>query len=267
MRQMLWEECRKAVGWRLLAAVLFLVIAVYFDYNSLSRALSVQEFVVYEANEYFNICFYMTFFLLLLSGDLFSGKALKPASLRQGLTAAAIISALEILIYFILIGMVNIIMSGQVDFSSQWTANAALEDSLIQGYSPWTAFGLSFLLLFFRALFLNSLTILINQLSGRPYGFFAVIGVLFLDWWFYELFDIAKPLFLLPIEHSRLPYTEAAAPAFEETARCDLWISILYWLALIGIVMAVIWSVAKFRAKAAGGRREENGQHAEKRFC
>lgn len=253
MKQLLRQELGKVLNWRLLVACLFLMAAAYFDYTALGGP-AIPEFVAYEANDYFNICYYLSFFLLLLSADLGS-KHPERLSAGQGLGVAAAFSGLEVLLYFLLPMLVCIVVSGEVDFSGAWSG--LMDQQVAEMYSPWGAMGVAWLLLFARALFLNNLALVVNRATGRPMGMFAILGALLIDWWLYEIFDVAIPWGILPIEHTRLSYTEAAAPAFGEVARGPVWVSLLYWAALIGLLVAVLWVVERRQRESV--RKLEGG--------
>ena len=50
-----------------------------------------------------------------------------------------------------------------------------------------------------------------------------------------------EPLYILPIEHTRIFYTEAVAPASGAVFRISYSISYIYWIILIGIEIYIIW--------------------------
>jgi len=89
-----------------------------------------------------------------------------------------------------------------------------------------------------RLSFLSYLISFINILTKKNYfGFWGAFFISYIDFKLYEVLLIEYPLGVLPIEHTRILYTEAVMPDFHNVAtRIPFYVSILYWIALIAII-------------------------------
>ena len=67
----------------------------------------------------------------------------------------------------------------------------------------------------------------------------------FFDRFFYEMFDILSPKGIIFLEHTRIVYTEAVAPACENAVRIPYWHSIIYWIILSGGFITIGYFIVK----------------------
>ena len=127
-------------------------------------------------------------------------------------------------------------------FENKWTYENEL---LMQDISPAVAVFISALLVFLRTFFTTLLMYMLNQRMKFAYGVVVPFIMFLFDWLFYYTFKISEPLRILPVEHTRIFYTEAMAPNWNEVPRFSYWISIAYWLILIAILCFCIFQNRK----------------------
>lgn len=120
---------------------------------------------------------------------------------------------------------------------------------LMKNISPVAAVCISALLIFLRTVFTILLMYLLNQRMKFAYGVVIPFIMFLFDWLFYYITRTSEPLRLLPVEHTRIFYTEAMAPNWNEVPRFSYWISIAYWIILIAMLCFYI-----FRNRKTGHR-------------
>jgi len=115
------------------------------------------------------------------------------------------------------------------------------------GFLPVQACCVSLLLLYIRMTFFTILSLAINTMTNNKiYGFVSILVICLIDWRLYEWFKIYEPIGLLPIEHSRIVYTEGYAPMSKTDVRIPFSSTILYWCVLY--VMG-LYLFIRFRGK------------------
>lgn len=204
------------------------------------------EFIINYLNDSLAIVYIMSFVLILVASEVYNGSKntfddylyLRTGNRKNWLKCmvlyTVVLCARVLLIFIAISAFMYFLFSKQfVFYSNEWK----MTDYWIIGIDHFSAIIFSILFVWAR-LFLISLIILqINLICTRfPFGFVSVLFFMVIDLT-YQVFHINKPLNLLPIEHTRIFYTEAMAPAFGHVARGDIFSSIVYWLFLISLVL------------------------------
>ena len=239
--------------WRWFLLVAFFGMITFFDIQSFAKNNnpSFVETVILELNNYFNICYYFLFAIIIISSDIFNCSKevfydqvfIKLGTRKKYIKAnsiyIAVLSLITLLIFIIITFIIYmIIYKGLYSIHSN-----NMEIFGLPNLSIVSGFLLSFSLVICRLIFLNASMFLINIKLNYPVGFLFVFFISLLDWWFYEVFQIMEPLFILPIEHTRIFYTEAVAPAMQTVSRVGYNVSYIYWIALIVIEALLLWRV------------------------
>ena len=163
---------------------------------------------------------------------------------------SAIFSAAFYIIFFITANLLYCVFALNIHFvfNNIWSYVGELSDTQL---SPLMATSVSLLLLFMRLSFLSYLISFINALTRKKHwGFWSAFIISYIDFWIYDMLYIEYPLGILPLEHTRIVYTEALTPDFENTAmRIPYLTSILYWLGLLAIIYFAFVSVYKKRRR------------------
>ena len=228
--------------WRWLLLVIFYFMIIFFDIKAHAGNYSLIEFIIRELNEYFNICYYFLFAIVIISSDIYDSsneifynhfiiKMGRAKYIKANIIYTIILSLIILTIFIFIILVIYLITFKAIYIPNE---NNMMDLGLIN-LSWASGFLFSFSLILFRLIFLNSGVFLTNFKLNYPIGFLFPFFITIIDWWFYEIFQIMEPIFILPIEHSRIFYTEAVAPAVNNILRVSYGISYIYWLVLIGV--------------------------------
>lgn len=233
----------KLYRWIICIAFLFLVLVYDVVQNKNVPLTNFVELFIYHSSSIYFIGFYMLVAVIIIFGDI--GNNMDNAYEHQVfirclprskyLTLNICCYALEFLL-LTLVAIIIICVSIFMIYGSIGLSNGAVLALLGQPHIP-TIQGILFLVLFLwlRLMFLGLGMAIINIKTGTITGFLFGIAITLIDFWFYEIFDILYPLNILPMEHTRILFTEAVAPVFTNTSRGSLLLSTLYWIVLISI--------------------------------
>ena len=231
------------------------VVALFLGYSLVQSSLlplncSVYELVVSQTEQELLIYFVYSIALLLLVSDAFSNTnrwydymAFRCKTrwiwIKCILSYSAIISLLAIIMLFLVNMIVCIFRFGFIScFSNQWSTDEYTE-IIARGWNPAFSSMVSLFFLYCRFLFLSLVCLFLN-LKFRS-GYLGIIGVFcinIIDWQFYGTLNLPYPLGVLPIEHTKIMYTPAMVPQFDEV-RIGFLNSIVYWFILITILMVL----------------------------
>jgi hypothetical protein len=160
------------------------------------------------------------------------------------------LASAQLIIFFVSANLVYclLVIDTNSIFKNVWSYAGVLSNTHL---SPLGAASLSLLFLFMRFSFLLYLMRFVNILTRKNHwGFWSAFAISYIDYMFYELLAIPNPLGVLPLEHTRIVYTEAFVPDFEHTAvRIPYFISILYWIGLIAAIYFALVLVYKRRRR------------------
>jgi len=219
----------------IIAFIIFIIAIIGASYISFLHIMYSKgsipyfyELIIDQTNGIIDLCFILPIAWLLIAGnssiiiDISHNRPKYMFFYLLGINVICIVAfiVLNFLLYLIASGFKN-------PFINFWFSNNEL---FAMGFMPLEACFYSVLLLFIRMLFLSLLSLTINILSNKQtVGLLCVLAICVLDWKFYEWAKILNPLGILPIEHSRLVYTEGYAPMISTDHRLAFWKSLLYW--------------------------------------
>lgn len=213
------------------------------------------ETLLEQANEPQMILFPLMYVLLLFSFNDVKGEIENKITSIQLLKGSFLASA-QFIIFFVTANLLYCLLTLDINsvFNNVWSYKGALYNTQL---SPLTAASLSLLLLFMRFSFLLYLIQFINTLTRRKHwGFWSAFIISYIDYILYDYLAIPYPLGILPLEHTRIVYTEAFIPDFEHAAvRIPYFVSVLYWIGLIAAIYFAFVLVYKRR------RRDEKCLH------
>lgn len=240
--------------WRRIVMLVFLTGAALSISYSYKNPTSLWEYDIYIKDNSIVICYILLFAQLLITADAYSisnsqfddysviyvgGKS---RWTRYMATNLLLESVIIIVAFSCIIGAVYFLKYDNITrFSDEWSSRAGITANITPLIG--TIILNSYLVL--RVFFLGLLTMFINLLSRNSIGFIGPITITLFDRFFYDTFDIMQPFFVLPLEHTRIAYTEATAPANEFVSRPGYLISYVYWIILISIIYILIRAVVK----------------------
>lgn len=133
-------------------------------------------------------------------------------------------------------------------FYNVWSYTGVLSNT---GLTPLAATGISLFFLFMRFCFIAYLISFINMLTQKSHwGFWVAFIITYFDFMLYELLVVRYPWGILPLEHTRIAYTEAFVPDFDNVGvRMPYFVSVLYWTGLTACVYTALVFVSKRRRK------------------
>lgn len=233
--------------WRKILFFTAILTFVYIDVK-LNKGfnLTLLEFIVMHFNDPKTIDYFYLMLMMIISADIYNGAqnpyedmiVLKVGGKKKWFIKICIYTVLVsygiICIYLVLTYIIGFLggFSG-VFLNSQFAE--------LYGLSKFQIIGQIILLSGLRILFLNMLIMCINLVCmNNPMGFIAVFMISMVDMFAYETFDIMEPWGILPLEHTRIIYTEAVAPPIDRFVRFPMGYSVLYWL--IGILIVTVIS-------------------------
>lgn len=226
---------------RWLLAFLFMIVVAFFNlkFDTLSdlQFNSLLEYTLYQTNDQINLCYIMTFLIVIVGADIYNGAKntfddnvfLKVGNRKRWLLFNLLYIFLLCSVISVTFAVINISFGLQLKIpliSYSEKISTTIIDNMVE---------LSFWIL--RSTFLCLTIFAINlKTKNYPIGFVVPFAICFIDMFAYEILDIMEPMNLLPIEHSRTFYTEAVAPMIESSHRLPYIWSYCYWFFLISIV-------------------------------
>lgn len=186
------------------------------------------KLIVEQINEPQMMLFPMMYVLLLFAMD-----DVKTGSINKGmpwkLLKDAILSSAVYMLFFIAANLLYSLIALNTNnvFNNVWSYTGVLSGTHL---SPLAAAVVSVALLFLRFCFLIYLINFINILTKKSHwGFWSAFLISYIDYMLYRLFLIPYPIGVLPLEHTRITYTEAYVPDFIGTGiRIPYYVSLLY---------------------------------------
>ncbi len=200
--------------WRWFILILFFSSAIWAFAVSMSNGSNIYEYVVNIIIDPIVICYLLLFVILIIAADVYNGTInsfddyvlVEFGNRKKWLTAnlcyIIFLSFILVLLCFLIIFLIILFHNQGKDlFVNQWSFTNEL---FYKGISPLTSIVISFFLWFCRCAFICLLIFFINFKSKfNPLGFVGAIIVTIVDFFFYDLFNILKPLNILPIERNR----------------------------------------------------------------
>ncbi len=171
--------------------------------------------------------------VMLIISDL--GLGVKECSPNAVIQKSLYLSTALVLVFHVVVLIACLLSANNsaLLFENKWTYGNEL---LVQDISPVAAVCISALLIFLRTVFTTLLMYMLNRRMKFSYGVVVPFIMFLFDWLFYYTIRISEPLRILPVEHTRIFYTEAMAPNWNEAPRFSYWISIVYWIILITMI-------------------------------
>ncbi len=238
--------------WILVCVFLFFmgISAESMHYLQATRGIMPTAFETFllTSNETHFILFPLMYILLLISMGGGIGEIqdkLTPYKLLKN----AILISIAYVVLFIFANTFYALLTTDIKyvFSNTWSYSSELSSI---GLSPLLICIISILLILMRNIFCVYTVSLINTLTRkRHWGFWILFLITYIDFSFYRMLHIRYPLGILPIEHTRITYTEALLPSTYEYSRFPYFISFIYWILLIGIVLIIFILISNRRRK------------------
>lgn len=208
--------------------------------------ISVLDFIILHFNEPRTIDYFYLLLIMVISGDIYNGTLnpyddlmiLKSGGRKKWFMKSVmytfVLSFGSFLVYLVIVGII-----GRSFGFLGWQLNLHFVE--LQNRNSIAIIGEILLLSGLRISFLNFLIISINLISkNNPTGFLGAFVISLGDTFFYEMFDVLYPLKIMPLEHTRIVYTEAVAPALDGAVRFSITYSLLYWS--VGILLLLLFS-------------------------
>lgn len=233
--------------WRKLLFFIIIVAFVYIDAKTYEGyKLSLLEFIIIHFNEPKTIDYFYLLIIMIICADIYNGAQNPYEDMLVLKVGGRKKWFIQIIIYSVIIsfGMICIYLLiaygiGALEGFSGMYLHSQFEE--LNNLNSFKIIGEIILLSGFRILFLNVLIIAINMICiNNPMGFLAAFVISIVDMFVYEAFDIMQPWGVTPLEHTRVLYTEAVAPAISGALRIPLIYSVLYWV--VGILAFVIFA-------------------------
>lgn len=229
--------------WATAFAILFFFtlsnINIYIAYTSAAQLSgSFTEYFISLYNDEYFICYILFVILLILVADIFNGNSNYEENIyikfgnRWSWHYAHIIY-IVFLSLIIVIGevIVSIILGATHGLSLDVSFEVMLSITNFLGtVNPTFDLLIAFTLIFLRLVTMCLIIYAINLKSKFPFGIIIIFLITVSDIFFYQMFNISSPLFILPIEHTRILFTQGAFPApYEQQIRINYLYSFLYW--------------------------------------
>lgn len=206
------------------------------------------ELILEQTNEPEMILFPMMYILLLFSINEKVGKANN--SMPFELLKHSVIAAVVYMLVFIAANLLYSLIVLNIDsiFNNTWSYTSSLSATEL---SPLSVTAGSVILLFMRYCFIIYLISFINTLTQKSHwGFWCAFIITYIDYMLYRLLLIPYPLGILPLENTRITYTQAYVPDFENIGvRIPYFCSVLYWVGLIAVVYIGLLLIYRKRSK------------------
>lgn len=201
------------------------------------------DIILEQTNDVLSLCFMLplAWSIIVSSHSMYSSEQ---SSICKTIIQVVKVNFICLLILIIVNILLCICSSGwERTFVGHWLTGNQIAD---MGLTPFWSCVISLALLYTRLLFISFLMLLVNKISNSNInGLIAIIILCLIDWNFYNAFQINIPLGILPIEHSRILYTEGFAPMFEGDARLPFWHTLIYWIILYGLLALIYYLNSK----------------------
>lgn len=234
--------------WLLLA-----LFVVFISYDNVKYCISafdrfsIFDYLFFVINDEYVICYYLMFCIIIIAADIYN-----PANNSHELYLLMKIdnrkkwnqnNLITIVFYCLIIILLLIIINSIMVICFSPYTNLSYKNTLtiemFKGLNPYYDFAIGSLLILLRLIAIAFLMFAINlKCKKYPMGFIGAIIITLIDRFFYGIFQIMLPLNILPIEHTRVLYTEAVAPV--QGYRGSYLLSILYWGILIYLLYVFI---------------------------
>ena len=204
------------------------------------------ETILLQTNDPQMVLFPLMYILLLFTRDENMGikKERTPFQLLQG----AFLSTAIFIGFFVIANLLYCIIFLNISnvFCNTWSF---VSEYIYIHMSPLVATSVSIILLFVRFSFILFLISFINTLTRtNHWGFWIAFLISYIDFILYDFLKIRTPLGILPIEHTRIIYTEAYIPDNTAT-RIPYYTSLLYWIGLFAVVFLAFVLIYKKRRR------------------
>jgi hypothetical protein len=214
---------------------------------------SFYDILIYQTNSSRMICFLFTIIVFLLMIRVISTQKCNELISGDIKLKTLIINVLRrFLIFYIMLLITNFIIYilyyrfYWAGFNNNWIY---INELALARFSPLFSMILSLTFLLLRMFTLTLLALSITIYSKKEIAFIVIVVMTLLDWGIQSLLIILKPLGFLPIEHTRVFYTEALLPNNEGYTRIPFIDSIFYWTILITIFFVAISLRIKHKKK------------------
>lgn len=241
-------EIIKIPKWRWIVAAIFIIFGLWggYDYTLFSGCpnnVSFFELSLYQNNDQIYLCILIALPILLV----LSGVKQNEISRFTYKHSVLLIAFLCFLITIVLI-ICNIISyllypGLEISFVNEYSSSVFSSSTL----KPIWLLCISYLLIFLRVMFCASCVFRYNYIFKSELGIIIPILIAVIDLVFNSIFNIQNPLYILPIEHTRVLFSEAEVPNFMNIERPSIILSIIYWFVLISIVNFVGFVVQRKR--------------------
>lgn len=234
--------------WACFIALMVFVLLYYHNFfNTINKDHSLLDYLLYFGNNPFIICFYFMFALIILLSDVYSSSNNSYDTViliklkRRRWNTCNILFIVIICIFIVLVTVLFNVVICLLDYHTITNASSLYGLKI----DPAAAVLIGYMFITLRLIMMGLLIYITNLISKLNVGFICAIIVTFIDRFFYEMFNIMKPIFMLPIEHTRILYTEAVAPADQYAVRIPFGMSFLYWAILILLLLIILDNIIK----------------------
>ena len=213
-------------------------------YNSLTgiynTSITLYELIIEQFNNINVVAFPVSVIILCF----FYYRHENYTSATSGLKQAFVSSLFMSLTFFAVNFIITILSEGFAPtFSNQWSYDSEYS---YNNYSPATGMLLSIGLVTLRSAFLMYLMFFMKVLTKQySWGIWLIFFLGFLDFRFYSQTHILYPLYILPIEHTRIVFTCAFRIPYQQIPRFSIFLSLSYWIILVSVMYIVVNSLKR----------------------
>jgi len=242
--------------WRwLLIIVLFAGISCksynYIEFNNNSVPIF-YEIILDQMNDIIMVCFILSFAWYIIIGDInrsWNQNLKKTTSIYSETFHLFVYILLINLILLCILILVNLVLyfinaGSNFLFINEWIKDNELKN---RGLNPFSSCIISIILNYLRFVFLSLLIYTVNQKSKNQFGVIIAIFINIIDWIFYRFFQIYEQLYILPIEHTSILFSNINIPKTNSFFQISYIISVLYWVILIIITLIIIYFQTKYK--------------------
>lgn len=211
---------------KILATVIIAIIYVKSDIKMYdSRINSLGDYLIYNLSDSITIDYIILMLIIFMGADIYSGvknmhdnllliKAGGRYKWYQGICVYTFINAMQILMLYV---SVVLIVARICGFNKLELCNCFNE---LMGQSTKLVLIKCMILMCLRVYTICLMIVCVNLVcKNEPMGCLVAFLISFFDRFFYEMFDILNPKGITFLEHTRIVYTEAVAPACENAVK------------------------------------------------
>ena len=237
---------------KILVAVIIVIIYVKSDIKMYDpRINSLGDYLIYNLADSITIDYIILMLIIFMGADIYSGaknmhdnllliKAGGRYKWYQGICVYTFINAMQILTLYV---SAVLIVARICGFNKLELCNCFNE---LMGQSTKLVLIICMILMCLRVYTICLMIVCVNLVcKNEPMGCLVAFLMSFFDRFFYEMFDILSPKGITFLEHTRIVYTEAVAPACENAVRIPYWHSIIYWIILSGGFITIGYFIVK----------------------